>query len=134
MIRFLLDTDHVSLHERGHPPLRGRFEILSPDSIAVSVVAVVATILVARTLLARPQMGTDHEVFKTVDALFTAINSKDKQRLSDCGTRLQGFRKDGKLPVAAARHLESIIDQAEKGQWQASAKTLYDFMLAQRGL
>lgn len=103
-------------------------------SLVVSTIAIVCAILVARNLLARPQIGADREVFKTVDALFTAINSKDKQRLSDCETRLQEFRKDGKLPSAAARRLESIIDQAEKGQWQTSAKTLYDFMLAQRGL
>jgi hypothetical protein len=103
-------------------------------SVVASAVAIVCTIFVARSLLARPQIGADHEVFKAVDALFTAINSKDQQRVDDCQIRLQEFRRAGKLPAPAARRLESIIAQAEKGHWQASAKTLYDFMLAQRGL
>jgi hypothetical protein len=40
MIRYLLDTDHVSLHERGHPPLLTRLAALPSGSIAVNSVAV----------------------------------------------------------------------------------------------
>jgi tRNA(fMet)-specific endonuclease VapC len=36
MIRFLLDTDHFTLHERGHEPLRQRLEALPPDAVGVS--------------------------------------------------------------------------------------------------
>jgi tRNA(fMet)-specific endonuclease VapC len=61
MIRFLLDTDHVSLHERGHPPLRARFEALSPDSIAVSVVTVEEALRGRLALLARPSAGPERE-------------------------------------------------------------------------
>jgi len=31
MIRVLLDTDHVSLHERGYLPLRARLASLPPE-------------------------------------------------------------------------------------------------------
>ena len=40
MIRVLLDTDHVSLHERGHLPLRVRLTSFLPEEVAVSVVTV----------------------------------------------------------------------------------------------
>ena len=40
MIRVLLDTDHVSLHERGHLPLRARLASFPPEEVAVSVVTV----------------------------------------------------------------------------------------------
>jgi predicted nucleic acid-binding protein len=40
MIRVLLDTDHVSLHERGHLTLHARLATLAPDEVAVSVVTV----------------------------------------------------------------------------------------------
>ncbi len=38
MSRWLLDTDHASLQERGHPILRERLAAVSPDDVAVSVV------------------------------------------------------------------------------------------------
>jgi tRNA(fMet)-specific endonuclease VapC len=57
MIRFLLDTEHVSLHERGHPPLRARFEALAPDSIAVSVVTVEEALRGRLAVLARQSAG-----------------------------------------------------------------------------
>ena len=40
MIRVLLDTDHVSLHERGHLPLRARLASFPLEEVAVSVVTV----------------------------------------------------------------------------------------------
>ena len=40
MIRVLLDTDHVSLHERGYLPLRARLASFPPEEVAVSVVTV----------------------------------------------------------------------------------------------
>src|SRR3954454_7410513 len=61
MIRFLLDTDHVSLHERGHPPLRARFEGISPDSIAISVVTVEEALRGRLAVLARQSTGEDRE-------------------------------------------------------------------------
>ena len=40
MIRFLLDTDHVSLQERGHLPLLIRLRVQPPEALSVSIVTV----------------------------------------------------------------------------------------------
>jgi tRNA(fMet)-specific endonuclease VapC len=57
MIRLLLGTDHISLHERRHPPLRARLEALPPESIAVSVVTVEAALRGRLAVLARHSTG-----------------------------------------------------------------------------
>ena len=57
MIRFLLDTDHVSLQERGHAPLHSRLAATPADSIAVSVVTVEEMIRGRLAILARQSEG-----------------------------------------------------------------------------
>jgi tRNA(fMet)-specific endonuclease VapC len=54
-------TDHVSLHERGHPPLRARFGAVSPESIAVSVVTVEEALRGRLAVLARQSTGEARE-------------------------------------------------------------------------
>ncbi|MDB5391296.1 MAG: hypothetical protein JWM11_6942 [Planctomycetaceae bacterium] len=78
------------------------------------------------------QIGSDEAVFETIDALFTAVNSRDKRQLGECERRLRAYRESGKLPAAAAKQVESIIEQARSGQWEPAARRLYDFMLGQR--
>ena len=53
MIRVLLDTDHVSLHERGYLPLRARLVSFAPDEVAVSVVTVEEMLRGRLAILAR---------------------------------------------------------------------------------
>ena len=57
MIRLLLDTDHISLHERGHLPLRARLAATPSDAIAVSVVTVEEMIRGRLAILARRSAG-----------------------------------------------------------------------------
>jgi tRNA(fMet)-specific endonuclease VapC len=57
MIRWLLDTDHISLHERGHAPLRLRLASIPLSSIAVSVVTVEEMIRGRLAILARRSEG-----------------------------------------------------------------------------
>jgi tRNA(fMet)-specific endonuclease VapC len=57
MIRYLLDTDHVGLHERGHPPLLTRLAAVPPGSVAVSVVTVEEAIRGRLAILARRLTG-----------------------------------------------------------------------------
>jgi tRNA(fMet)-specific endonuclease VapC len=57
MIRFLFDTDHVSLQERGHPPLRMRLAAAAPGSIAVSPITVEEMLRGRLAVLARRVEG-----------------------------------------------------------------------------
>ena len=57
MIGVLLDTDHVSLQERGHLPLRSHLESLPPGAIAVSVVTVEEMLRGRLAILARRSEG-----------------------------------------------------------------------------
>ncbi len=79
-----------------------------------------------------PQMGADEGVFRTVDALFTAVTGRDERRLGDCEQRLKGYRDAGKLPPDAADALDAIIRQARSGRWESAAERLYAFMMVQR--
>ena len=57
MIRYLLDTDHVSLHERGHPELGNRLTEVTFETIAVSVVTVEEMARGRLALLAKRSSG-----------------------------------------------------------------------------
>lgn len=81
---------------------------------------------------AQPQLGADEEVFITVDALFTALTSRDPDRLDDCERRLNGYRGENRLADTAANVLDAVIRQARGGDWDPAARRLYAFMLAQR--
>jgi hypothetical protein len=77
-------------------------------------------------------MGADPEVFKTVDALFTAVTSRDEKRLAECEQRLFALIDAGKVPPAASAYLGQVIGTARAGRWESATQTLYDFMRAQR--
>jgi hypothetical protein len=100
---------------------------LSLTAVGIAVVAIVVLIW-SRP----PQMGPDKDVFATVDALYTAVRARDERLLTDCETRLATYRQFGKLPEAAADHLDGVIAKARGGAWQSAAERLYDFMLAQQ--
>ena len=100
--------------------------------IALGAVAAIIAVVLWWNLGSPPQMGADEEVFRTVDALFTAVTGKNEKQLDDCERRLKGYREAGKLPAGAAKTLDSIIGTARKGQWQPAAERLYAFMQGQR--
>lgn len=79
-----------------------------------------------------PQMGTDDDVFNTVDALFTGVTSRDERLLAKCEQRLVVLKDAGKLPVEASDYLDGIVRNAHAGRWQSAAEGLYEFMKAQR--
>ena len=57
MIRVLLDTDHMSLYERGHLPLCARLASFPPEEMAVSVVTVEEMLRGRLAILARRSAG-----------------------------------------------------------------------------
>ena len=40
MLRYLLDTDHLTLFQRGHAPVARRVALEPPDAIGISVVTI----------------------------------------------------------------------------------------------
>jgi hypothetical protein len=100
--------------------------------IVLGLAMVVALVILVVNTWPTPQMGADEAVFNTVDALFTAVTGRNEQQLGQCEKQLHTFRDAGKLPAAAADHLDSVIGQARAGRWQSAAERLYDFMKGQR--
>jgi hypothetical protein len=101
--------------------------------IVCGVLLAIAGLVLLLRMRTQPQLDADPEVFKTVDALFTALTSRDRSRLDDCERRLKSFRETDQLAPAAAAILDRVVDQARAGEWEPAARRLYDFMLAQRG-
>ncbi|HWB10768.1 MAG TPA: hypothetical protein VG826_16175 [Pirellulales bacterium] len=107
----------------------------NPRTAALVVASVVAISTFAAWFFwpARPpQLSNDREVFDTVDALFTAVRSRDDGLLDNCQQRLHGFENDGKLSADAARYLDNVLDMARNGKRRPAAEKLYEFMKAQR--
>src|SRR5207247_2125629 len=64
-----------------------------------------------------PQLPPSEEVFKTVDALFTAVTAHDPERLSACEQRLKAYNERGELSAPAWKRLQTIIANSHAGQW-----------------
>jgi hypothetical protein len=101
--------------------------------VAAAVVALAAVLGAGFLGCGRPpQMGADEEVFRAVDALFTALTARDEKLLGECERRLRAHRDAGKMPSGAAAYLDGVIRKARAGGWESAAQRLYDFMRAQR--
>lgn len=114
-----------------------RTTVVSPDRrrtawIALAGLAAFVAVMAYYFLRPVPQLGGDERVFRTVDALFTAVTARDEKRIGECERRLQAYREDGKLPAAAADSLDAVIRKARAGGWQSAAEHLYTFISGQR--
>ena len=78
------------------------------------------------------QLPNDDALFKTVDALYTAVRMKDAPRVAECHRRLAEANAAGRLSDHAWNQLQAVIDDANDGEWQPAAESLYEFMLGQR--
>jgi hypothetical protein len=109
-------------------------------SPAARRVAVAAGIVTVAALLVSwlgwygspPPMAADEEAYKVVDALFTAVNSRDSKQLERCDRQLRALKVAGRLPDKASDYLERVIIKAREGLWRPAAEQLYDFMRVQR--
>jgi len=118
-------------------------QVAAPDDVIMtnrnkflfSVLALLIIAIAGRTWLAfrsPPQIPPSDEVFRTVDALFTAVTAHDEKRLADCEQRLGKYKAAGSLPAAAAKRIDGVIATARSGQWDSAARRLYDFIHGQR--
>ena len=73
-----------------------------------------------------PKLQASDDALKTVDALFTAINSRNTKRMSECKTKLESYTREGGLSHGAMTVLAQCCEQAEAGDWEKAAKRLYD--------
>jgi hypothetical protein len=79
-----------------------------------------------------PQVGSDKESIKVVDALYTAVSSHNPTRLTQCEEHLHALRDEGKMPRKTADYLDGLIATARGGDWRKATHKLFDFMKAQR--
>ena len=79
-----------------------------------------------------PQVGGDKQSLKVVEALYTAVGSRNTSRLTRCEEQLHALRDQGKLPRPAADYLDGLISTARKGNWKRATHKIFDFMRAQR--
>lgn len=100
--------------------------------IGMGIFLVVGVVGLWLFLSRHSQMGADPEVFKTVDALYTALRNRDARQLGACEGMLKAQKEGGKLPAAAFATLEKIVGQGHSGDWGGAAERLYGFMMAQR--
>ena len=119
----------MSIIETGEATTRlQRLALMILLVIATASAGVVALVYFNRP----PQMGTDEDVFRTVDALYTAVRMQDAGRVASCETRLLEYETCGKLPKESADYLKRVIVKTRDGRWERAAEQLYEFMLAQR--
>ena len=97
----------------------------------VGGLVLVAAVVLFFALRPTPQLGTDEAVFKTVDALYTAVRNRDEPRVSDCEKRLHEYRDGGTLSQDASDQMDGVIARARAGKWESAAERLYDFIRAQ---
>jgi hypothetical protein len=79
-----------------------------------------------------PQVGGDKESLRVIEALFTAVGSRNTTRLSDCEERLHALRDAGQLASPAADYLDRVIQTARAGKWRPAAEELFNFLKGQR--
>lgn len=79
-----------------------------------------------------PQMGTDKEAFKAVDALFTATGLRDAGKVDQCMANLKALHEAGKMPESAYKSVVAISADAKAGKWEVALERLSKFMEGQR--
>lgn len=103
------------------------------ELFAGTVLLILVLAAVAWSRWPPPQLAADEDVLRTVDALFTALTSRDLDRLEDCERRLRTYRESGRLAEKPAQFLDGVMQQARADKWEPAAKRLYAFMYGQRG-
>lgn len=124
MSRFLLDTDHVSLQERGHPPLLIRLREQPADTLGVSIVTVQEAVrgrlaILNRQLapesllLAYTKLQQTIQFFSTVNVL--AFEHRCQERYE--ALRAQGVRigtLDLRIAATALAHDMTLVTRNAK--------------------
>jgi tRNA(fMet)-specific endonuclease VapC len=81
MTKYLLDTDHVTLHERGNIPLLHRLEKIAPTDVAVSAVTVEESLRGRLAILSRRLEGPAR--IHAYDKFIESVRFFERSRSSD---------------------------------------------------
>lgn len=79
-----------------------------------------------------PQVLEDEAVFKELDAMFTALNSRKIELVEDCRKRFSALNQERRLSDAGYQAIDRIAARGVAGEWQPAAEELYRFIRAQR--
>lgn len=79
-----------------------------------------------------PPLQASPQAAKTLDAMFTALTSRDQKNLSACIERIEQYSQQGMLATRAAAELRSCNDLATAGSWEQAAERLYWVIYEQR--
>ena len=72
-----------------------------------------------------PNFKANDDALKTIDALFTAINAHDANRVALCRESLAKHASSGQLNPVAMIEVSRCCEQASKGGWENAARRLY---------
>lgn len=116
---YLLDTDHVSLEQRGHPSVTKRVQLAGPSQVAVSVVTVeeqlrgwLALIRSATTAQKRTAAYTQLRTAVSYFAAFTLLDYTLAADTHVADLRQQGVRigtQDLRIAAIALTHGLTVI-------------------------
>ena len=134
---YLLDTDHVSLNQRGHPLVSARIQAGGPSQIAISVITVeeqlrgwLAAVRNATTPQARV---TAYERLRMAVEYFASVRLLDYTLAADTlvtDLRRQGVRigtQDLRIAAVALVHGATLVTRNERDFRQVPGLTLVDW-------
>ncbi len=117
-------------------PSRSDANHLSPARIFLIGLAAVIVVLLAGVAWhwysTPPQLQASPEAAKTLDAMFTALTSRNPDNLSACMQRIEQYSHEGKLSASAAAELRACHELATGDAWEQAAKRLYWIIYEQR--
>lgn len=82
---------------------------------------------------ATPQLNQDPEVLSALDAVFTAINSRNSKELERLDKILVSHHEEGRINLDAHQRVQAISSVAKNGEWELAAEQLYSFIERQQG-
>ena len=136
---YLLDTDHVSLSQRGHPLVSARIQAVGPAQLAISVITVeeqlrgwLAAIRNATTAQARV---TTYERLRMAVEYFASVTLLNYTVAADtvvADLRRQGVRvgtQDLRIAAVARVHGATLVTRNERDFRQVPGLTLVDWSL-----
>ncbi len=139
MIRWLLDTDHTSLQERGHPILRQRLAAVPPEAMAISVVTVEEMLrgrlaVLSRNLPGELRIQAYQKLVETVLFFNTvpivAFDAACEQKFQELrGHRLRVGSQDLRIASIALVHELSVVTRNWKDFERVPGLSLEDWTI-----